>query len=276
MKSRKYLVIGIVFMTIAMGFMLYPTVCNWINTLFSNNVIENYNNNVDVISASDRTKLLSEARNYNDTLKDKVSSYSDTTYIEGYYDILNFDNGIIGYIEIDKIDVLLPIYHGSDNDDEVLKKGAAHLPNTSFPIGGIGCHSVISAHTGYPHQVFFDNLPDLEDGDLIYIKILDDTYTYAVCDKNVVNPDDTQLLDIADDRDLLSLITCYPYGINSHRLIVTAERIYQQNQVTDVPTDYAKSSKDTYLIIGFTAALFIIVFIVFIVSKKFKGRGKNA
>lgn len=232
-KSKKFLVIGIVFMTIAMGFMLYPTVCNWINTLFSNSVIENYNNNVDVISASDRTKLLSEARNYNDTLKNKVSSYSGTTYIEGYYDILNFDNGIIGYIEIDKIDVSLPIYHGSDNDDEVLKKGAAHLPNTSFPIGGIGCHSVISAHTGYPHQVFFDKLPDLEDGDLIYIKILDDTYTYAVCDKNVVNPDDTQLLDIADDRDLLSLITCYPYGINSHRLIVTAERYTDSISTSD-------------------------------------------
>ena len=289
MKSRKFLVVGIVFMTIAIGVMLYPTVCNWINSFFSDIVIENYNNNVNVISASDKSMYLSEARNYNDTLKNKVSSYSDTEYIDGYTNILNFDNGIIGYLEIDKIDVYLPIYHGSDNldnDDEVLKKGAVHVPNTSFPIGGNGCHAVISAHTGYPNQVFFDNLPELEKGDLIYIKILDEIFVYSVCDKNVVNPDDTHLLDIDDDSDLLSLITCYPYGINSHRLIVTSERV--SDKVTDEDNTntklYSLDSKCNtikIIVLNTVIPLMLVVFLFFIVfrkvlSKNKKGRDTNA
>lgn len=281
MKSKKFLIVGIVFMAIATGFMLYPTVCNLINSFFSESVIDNYNNNVNVISASDKSMYLSEAENYNNTLKNKISSYSDTEFIDGYEDILSFDNGIIGYLQIDKINVSLPIYHGSDNDEEVLKKGAVHLPNTSFPIGGSGCHSVISAHTGYPNQVFFDNLSELENGDLIYIKILDEVFVYSVCDKNVVSPEDTHLLDIYDDRDLLSLITCYPYGVNSHRLIVTAERIEAPAQTTDeanIRSDLEpeSSSKTKAIII---AAISIILFIFFIVFRKVlskKGRDTNA
>ncbi len=288
MKTRKFLVIGIIFMTIAIGFMLYPTICNLTNSFFSDNVIENYNNNVNVISASDKSMYLSEARNYNDTLKNKVSSYSDTEYIDGYTNILNFDNGIIGYLEIDKIDVSLPIYHGSDNfenDEEVLKKGAVHIPNTSFPIGGNGCHSVISAHTGYPTQVFFDNLPELENGDLIYIKILDDTLVYSVCDKNVVNPDDTQLLNIDEDRDLLSLITCYPYGVNSHRLIITADRIETPTASTQTDEDNTNSKLDgkcntaKTIVLTIVISLMLLVFLFFIVYRMVlskKGRDTNA
>lgn len=283
MKSKKFLIIGVAFIAISAGFILYPTVCNLINSFFSENVIESYDNNVNVISASDKSMYLSEAENYNNTLKNKVGSFADTEYIDEYENILNFDNGIIGYLQIDKINVSLPIYHGSDNyetDEEVLKKGAVHLPNTSFPVGGNGCHSVISAHTGYPNQVFFDNLPKLENGDLIYIKILDETFVYSVCDKNVVSPDDTHLLDICEDRDLISLITCYPYGVNSHRLIITAERTTAPAQT--YPTKYHSEPsggvviESKYIIIS---VIFILLFIFFIVFRKVlskKGRDTNA
>lgn len=282
MKSKKFLIVGILFMTIATGFMLYPTICNLVNSFFSENTIEKYNNNVNVISASDKSLYLSEAEDYNDTLINKVSSYSDTEYIDGYEDILNF-NDIIGYLKIDKINVSLPIYHGSDDNEKVLKKGAVHLPNTSFPIGGNGCHAVISAHTGYPNQVFFDNLPELEKGDLIYITVLDETFTYSVSDKNIVSPDDTQLLDIDEDRDLLSLLTCYPYGVNSHRLIVTAERTEIPAQATDEDNKNSELENcvDTIgaIVRVILIPLIVLVFLFFIVFRKVlskKGRDTNA
>lgn len=224
-RSKCTLIIGIIFMTASLCFVLYPSASNAVNSFFAASTINNYAANLDSISAADRSQYLSAAAEYNNNLSELVNgfTYDVDSVIDGYDDILNFGDGLIGYIDISKINVKLPIYHG--DEDKVLEKGVAHLPNTAFPIGGVGNHSVLSAHTGYPTQVFFDNLNELEIGDEIKVSVLDETLTYAVTAKNIVKPDNISLLSVDEEKDLLSLITCYPYGVNSHRLIVTAERV---------------------------------------------------
>ncbi len=258
-------------MATALGFMLYPTVSNAINSYFNESSIVNYNNKTSSFSAADKSKYLSAAEDYNSSLRNRVSSfsYSTNSYIDGYDDILNFEDGIMGYIKIPKINVSLPIYHGSSED--VLKKGAVHIPNTAFPIGGIGNHSVISAHTGYPTQVFFDNLVELEKDDLIKIYLLDECLTYKVTDINIVEPDDISSLQTDDSRDLLSLITCYPYGVNSHRLIVTAER-FESNDTDSTEDEITYAQIKPYnpipIIIAVILLCVILVIVVDIIRKK--------
>lgn len=270
-SKKFFLIIGFVFMATALGFMLYPTVSNAINSYFNESSIVNYNSKTSSLSAADKSEYLSAAEDYNSSLRNRVSSfsYSTNSYIDGYDDILNLENGIMGYIKIPKINVSLPIYHGSSED--VLKKGAAHIPNTAFPIGGIGNHSVISAHTGYPTQVFFDNLVELEKDDLINIYLLDECLTYKVADINIVEPEDISLLQTDDSRDLLSLITCYPYGVNSHRLIVTAER-FESNDTDSTEDEITYAQIKPYnpipIIIAVILLCVILVVVVDIIRKK--------
>lgn len=270
-SKKFFLIIGFIFMATALGFMLYPTVSNAINSYFNESSIVNYNNKTSSFSAADKSEYLSAAEDYNSSLRNRVSSfsYSTNSYIDGYDNILNFEDGIMGYIKIPKINVSLPIYHGSSED--VLKKGAVHIPNTAFPIGGIGNHSVISAHTGYPTQVFFDNLVELEKDDLIKIYLLDECLTYKVTDINIVEPDDISSLQTDDSRDLLSLITCYPYGVNSHRLIVTAER-FESNDTDSTEDEITYAQIKPYnpipIIIAVILLCVILVVVVDIIRKK--------
>lgn len=263
-RSKLFLVIGITFMVLSVSMVLYPTISNAINSFYSISTIKDYTKYSDTISATDRLSLLSVAEKYNKTLRDTVStfSYSTDSLVDSYDDALNFEDGLIGYIEIKKINVKLPIYHGSDPD--VLKKGVAHIPNSALPTGGIGNNTVLSAHTGYPTQVFFDNLNELEIGDEIKVSVLDETLTYAVTAKNIVEPDDTSLLNADDRKDLLSLITCYPYGVNSHRLIVTAERdivpSHDEAEATEITKSESKNSFEIIIsaIIAFSTAAIIV------------------
>lgn len=258
-------------MTASLCFVLYPTVSSAVNNLFAVNTINNYTASLDSISAADKSDRLSAAVDYNNNLSELINdfTYDTDSVIDGYDDILNFGDGLIGYIDIPKINVKLPIYHG-DTADKVLEKGVAHLPNTAFPIGGVGNHSVLSAHTGYPTQVFFDNLNELEIGDEIKVSVLDETLTYAVTAKNIVKPDNISLLSVDDEKDLLSLITCYPYGINSHRLIVTAERVSETaSPDTAIITETNNRSFDFIIaVIVITAILAILVITVSIKNKR--------
>ena len=185
--------------------------------------IEEYNNNVDSVSQEDLDDYFSVAEKYNEALATDVSTDNQMVSILSHYDeILDFDGGVMGYVEIPSIHVRLPIYHGES--DDVLTKGAAHLEHTSFPIGGENTHACISAHSGYPTQKFFDDIDELENGDEIYIYVLNRTMKYTVTDKDVVEPDDSSKLEVVQGKDLLTLVTCTPYGINSHRLLIHAER----------------------------------------------------
>lgn len=257
-------------MTASLCFVLYPSASNAVNSFFAASTINNYAANLDSISAADRSQYLSAAAEYNNNLSELVNgfTYDVDSVIDGYDDILNFGDGLIGYIDISKINVKLPIYHG--DEDKVLEKGVAHLPNTAFPIGGVGNHSVLSAHTGYPTQVFFDNLNELEIGDEIKVSVLDETLTYAVTAKNIVKPDNISLLSVDEEKDLLSLITCYPYGINSHRLIVTAERVSETaSPDTAIKAETNNRSFD-FILLAIIAIAITAVIATFAVRKRRK------
>lgn len=279
-KNKTFLITGLVFIVASLCFVLYPTVSNAVNNYFSAATINNYTTSLDNISAADRADYFSAADKYNKNLREMVNgfSYSTDSLIDGYDDILNFGDGLIGYIEINTIDVKLPIYHG--DTDKVLEKGVAHIPNTAFPTGGVGNHSVLSAHTGFPTQVFFDNLNEVEIGDIIKVSVLDETLTYKVTAKNIVEPTDISLLSVDDSKDLLSLITCYPYGVNSHRLIVTAEYadISDENNITvqDTDTILDSSGSPNLIFIIFTVISMTIIAVIVIVAVYKKGRKKNA
>lgn len=269
-RSKCTLIIGIIFMTASLCFVLYPSASNAVNSFFAASTINNYAASLDSISAADRSQYLSAAAEYNNNLSELVNgfTYDVDSVIDGYDDILNFGDGLIGYIDISKINVKLPIYHG--DEDEVLEKGVAHLPNTAFPIGGVGNHSVLSAHTGYPTQVFFDNLNELEIGDEIKVSVLDETLTYAVTAKNIVKPDNISLLSVNEEKDLLSLITCYPYGVNSHRLIVTAERVSETaSPDTTIKAETNNRSFD-FILLAIIAIAITAVIATFAVRKRRK------
>lgn len=224
--------------------------------------INGYNENVNSYDDTSIENIFSEAKAYNNALSDKHTSEKNREYsdiFDSYNSILNLGDGLMGYIEIPEIDVNLPIYHGGS--EEVLVKGAVHLEKTSFPIGGINTHTVISAHSGYPTQKFFDDIDELKNGSLIYVHTLNSTLTYKVYSSDVVEPDDSSKLEVIDDKDCLTLVTCYPYGINSHRLLIHAERVNETDEnatVDEIPINKKPQNKNV------TVLLFIIIFLFLI------------
>ena len=226
MKNKILPILATIILIAAVGIFLYPTVSQWINEMLSESAIMQYNDTVDTLSAEDKAAALSEAEEYNRGLNEVVSDSFSSEAFEGderYKNILNItENGQIGTINIPSIDCRLPIYHGSSED--MLSKGAVHLAGTAFPIGGSSTRSVISAHTAFPGKIFFDRLSEVEIGNEFSVTVLGDTLYYRVIDVNVVLPDETEYLVPEKDKDLITLVTCTPYSVNSHRLLVTGER----------------------------------------------------
>ena len=248
---------------------LYPAISNAINEQYNESRIDDYNNNVDSISQEDLDDYFSVAEKYNNALAADVSTDDSKLSILSHYDeILDLDNGVMGYVEIPSINVHLPIYHGESED--VLTKGAAHLEHTSFPIGGESTHVCISAHCGYPTQKFFDDIDELENGDEIYIYVLDRTLKYTVTGTDVVEPDDSSKLEVVQGKDLLTLVTCTPYGVNSHRLLVHAERAPFEAATSDsaatvseITRTVPKSHQLQIIIAGLAVIAVVIVKIYF-------------
>lgn len=262
----------------------YPTVSNLINDYFNESRIGEYNKNVDSTSKEEIESYFLEAESYNRAIAadffNTTESNEYSEIINNYNYILDFDNGLIGYIEIPKINVKLPVYHGESED--VLKKGAAHLERTSFPTGGMNTRVCISAHSGYPAQKFFDDIDELQNGDVIKIKILNRTLEYKVCGNDVVEPNDVSLLRVETGKSLLTLITCYPYGINSHRLLVNAE-LQPASETTPVsaatedettPTNQNRLWMPILSLIIAVAAILASAYIIRHFYKKRKERGK--
>ena len=226
MKNKILPILATIILIAAVGIFLYPTVSQWINEMLSESAIMQYNDTVDTLSIEGKAALLAEAEEYNRGLNEVVSDSFSSEAFEGderYNNILNItENGQIGTINIPSIDCRLPIYHGSSED--MLSKGAVHLAGTAFPIGGSSTRSVISAHTAFPGKIFFDRLSEVEIGNEFSVTVLGDTLYYRVVDVNVVLPDETEYLVPEKGKDLITLVTCTPYSVNSHRLLVTGER----------------------------------------------------
>ena len=205
--------------------LLYPTVSDYWNSFHQSQAIASYVEAVAEIDNTDYGKMWQEAVAYNEKLKDTSGRWTPTDEeLEEYERLLNVsDTGIMGYIEIPKIKVSLPIYHGTD--EAILQIAIGHIPGSSLPVGGKGTHCVVSGHRGLPSAKLFTDLDQLEEGDLFMMRILDETLTYEVDQVRIVEPEELSDLEIDEDKDLCTLVTCTPYGINSHRLLVRGHRV---------------------------------------------------
>lgn len=215
MKKKITGILSVLLLLVGVAVMAYPAVSNFINQQNGSYAIAEFESMVGQIGEEEIAEQLRLAREYN-------LAIAAGNQPEGYEDILNLAGGMMGYIEIPKINVYLPIYHGVS--EEVLAKGIGHMPSSAFPIGGEGNHSVLTGHTGLPSAELFTDLIELQEGDLFYIHILDEILCYQVDQIKVVLPSEGQDLAIVPGEDYCTLVTCTPYGINSHRLLVRGTR----------------------------------------------------
>ncbi|MCR4795431.1 MAG: class C sortase [Ruminococcus sp.] len=226
-KSKRSLIVNILLvLSLAVGLciMIYPTFSNWWNANKQSRAIAVYDRKVSSMDNADKERQLARAREYNAELAKLSAPLSDYKNIKGYEQVLDITGtGIIGYIEIPKINTYLPIYHGTS--PEVLNVAVGHLEGSSLPIGGKGSHSVISAHRGLPSAKLFTDIDQLTENDTFRITVLDEVLDYEVDEIATVLPYEMSRLAAVPDKDYVTLMTCTPYGINTHRLLVRAHRI---------------------------------------------------
>lgn len=275
--KRKLAIFGIILIFIAgVGIMSYPLVSSVINNIDSRNHVEEYTKTTKQMSSEETLEMFKQAEKYNHSLTNNViitDPFDEKAYKKigaNYEKTLNVDgNGLIGYIDIPKINVYLPIYHGTT--ENILAKGAGHLQNTSLPIGGESTHSVISAHTAYPGETFFDYLTDMEEDDEFYVHVLDRVLKYEVDSIKVVLPEETDDLRVVKGEDYVTLLTCTPYSVNTHRLLVRGKRVeYDDSKYITTGASAASFGDEGIFFLGYkipywAAALIIVGFIAIVV-----------
>lgn len=293
-KTLPIIAIALIFL-IGVGVMSYPLISSVVNNIADRQHAQDELIKIENMDKKERNALFNEAEDYNRKLISTVlltDPFDEATYekIEDYYrETFNVnEDGLIGYIEIPKIDVFLPIYHGTSK--EVLEKGAGHLENTSFPVGGKNTHSVISAHSAFPTRTFFDYLPDLKKGDKFLIHVLDELLTYQVDQIKTVLPDQTEDLYVEDGKDYVTLLTCTPYSINTHRLLVRGTRVPNDVDSIETVKKIVSTEEGSVFLLGyrinywyaglaifaFVAAVGLIVFLVVRhIRRKYKKREED-
>jgi sortase A len=269
-KNLPIIAIGCVLL-LGVCVMLYPVVSSLLAKKAQSETISNYKRAVENLSDKEIEKLKAEAMQYNQSLSGTIPA--DPFAREKGSENSNFKllktGEVIGYIEIPKIDVYLPIYHGTT--EEILQKGVGHLKNTSLPIGGKSTHAVLSAHRGLPSATLFTDLDQLENNDVFYIHILDEVLAYKVDQIKVVDPEDTADLMIQSGKDFVTLVTCTPYGINTQRLLVRGERA--EYTATQKQAQSALAFTDEVSMVSPVFLIPVFIPIVFLVWKK-RGAGK--
>lgn len=237
------------------------------------NIVGTYTTDTKKLSAVEQKQILSDAENYNTKLYQTggaiVGDASDSLTHENYEKLLDMSgNGIMATLEIPKIGVDLPVYHGTD--DSVLSIGVGHIEGTSLPVGGASTHAVLSGHRGLPSSKLFTRLDELVKDDLFYIHVLDQTLAYQINKIEVVEPDEVDALQIEADQDLVSMVTCTPYGLNTHRLIVTGHRVpYKAKQKEEIQQGIPSIRELVFMILPF---IFLIILIGLIIAQKRKER----
>ncbi len=225
MKNKIITIVLILIFIGGLSLLLYPTISDYWNSFHQSKAISTYTEQIATMDEDKYKNIIEEAEKYNDRLRAKPNQFAFTEEEEKEYEnILDVSGvGVMGYIEIAKINCSLPIYHGTS--DAVLQIAIGHLPWTSLPIGGIGNHVVVSGHRGLPSAKLFTDLDKMEIGDTFIIRVLDDIMTYEVESIVIVEPYEIDSLVIDKERDLCTLVTCTPYGVNSHRMLVTGHRV---------------------------------------------------
>lgn len=226
-KKSNYFITVILILTLLAGLslLLYPSVSDYWNSFHQSQAISQYSEKVKNLDKEMRKKMWEDAQSYNQRMKGQNKDYTLSEEEKAEYEsMLNVDsNGIMGYVEIPKINCSLPIYHGTTAS--VLQTAIGHLEWTSLPVGGESTHCVLSGHRGLPSAKLFTNLDKLNEGDIFMLRVMDEVLTYEVDQILIVEPQQVEALRIVEGKDYCTLVTCTPYGINSHRLLVRGHRI---------------------------------------------------
>lgn len=271
MKRDKIGLILVLMLFIGVCGLLYPTVSQYWNSKTQTRAVDDYQGLLTSLKEEDYSAFFQEAEAYNAALGALKSPLLDCRQLAGYDDILNISgHGIMGYISIPKLGVELPVYHGIS--PEVLNIACGHLEGTSLPIGGEGTHSVLSAHRGLPHAKLFTELDKLEPGDTFQLTILDRTLTYQVDQIKVVRPEDISDVQIIPGEDLCTLLTCTPYGVNSHRLLVRGTRIENAAPVLYVTSNAYRI--DSLVATPVVAAPILLILLI-VLMVKYRGTGSK-
>lgn len=283
MKRKIILILAAVFgFILSLGIALYPMVSSIYNEQHQSKIHTQFLQQVEDTDDSKLQEALQHARAYNAALNGILAdeNFSETALMgasEDYDAQLNVTGrGIMGYVSVPKINVTLPIYHGTDSG--TLERGIGHLLGTSLPVGGESTHSVLTAHSGMASQRMFSDLPQLKEGDVFYLEVLNETLAYQVDQIKTVLPHDTTYLGIEAEQDLCTLVTCTPFGVNSHRLLVRghripyeeAETIIQQQEQADVKTSSTWQNeyiKGIAIGLGFVIFFLIILLIIWLLRR---------
>lgn len=265
------LIFGLLFL-VGLGILLYPTVSDRWNAYRQSQLISNYEEAVAELDAESYDALWAAAHAYNEALWTKADRYTfsdeDRAEYESLLDISG--NGIMGYIEIPKINCSLPVYHGTDED--VLQIAVGHLEGTSLPVGGESTHCVLSGHRGLPSAKLFTNLDQMAEGDIFLLKILGETLTYEIDQILTVLPEEMEALNLAQGEDYCTLVTCTPYGVNTHRLLVRGKRIEnlpeevveaEEPVTVQTASDEGMSAMTAVLIVAVPLILAVMIWLLF-------------
>ena len=281
MKKKVITICAAALFLTALGLTLYPLISNYVNQKYASEIQTAYQELIQQMDDSVLQEAKQRAVAYNLVITpgtaDTYSERSLLSAAKDYDDQLDIaGNGIMGYVEIPKIQVNLPIYHGTDT--EVLDRGVGHLLGSSLPVGGKNAHTILSGHSGMASQKMFTDLEQLVPGDVFYLNVLNETLAYQVTEINTVLPYETDLLGIVPGEDLCTLVTCTPYGVNTHRLLVRGSRIpYEEAAVLDEEAASTESAASTWeakylqgVLLGCAAAggVSMVVFLVMQIKKR--------
>ena len=275
MKKKTVITLTILLFLASLGLTLYPVISNYVNQKYASQIHTAYQEVIEQADVRQLAEVKAQALAYNQALVPGASEAYTQQGLEAaakaYETLLNMaGSGIMGYVEIPKIQVNLPIYHGTETD--TLERGIGHLLGSSLPVGGESTHTILSGHSGMASQKMFTDLEQLAKGDVFYLRVLQETLAYQVSSIRTVLPHDTSLLGIEEGADLCTLITCTPYGVNSHRLLVTGSRIpYEEAETIQADAQDAETTESTWeekymegILYGILAVLVLILVMAFL------------
>ena len=263
-----------------LSLLLYPTVSDYWNSLHASEAVADYSTGVSQLTQTKYDEMWTAATAYNQSLRGRNGDfYLTDEQREEYVSLLDINGtGIMGYIEIPNINISLPIYHGTE--DSVLQIAVGHLEWSSLPVGGAGTHCVLSGHRGLPSAKLFTNLDQLVEGDTFVLRVLDEVLTYQVDKILIVEPNETDALKAEEGQDLCTLVTCTPYGVNSHRLLVRGHRIENQAQAETIRVTSDAIQIEPLIVAPAVALPVLLVLLIVLMSsgnkKKANGGKKNA
>lgn len=275
MKKHFSTILLIFIFLIGLSLLLYPSFADWWNSFHQTQAIATYSEQVAELDDEKYDEIWSAAWAYNRALMDRSNSFVLTDeQMEAYNQLLDVGGtGIMGYVEIPSINVTLPVYHGTD--EAVLQIAVGHLEWTSLPVGGESSHCVISGHRGLPSARLFTDLDQLKEGDIFFFRVLDEVLTYEVDQIRIVEPQETDDLLIVEGEDLCTLVTCTPYGINSHRMLVRGHRIDNIEEAKTVRVTADAIQIEPIIVAPFVAAPMLLILLVVLLIPKPKKNRRN-